>query len=702
MDYRTKNLKKTLDFDAFSCYIIYHRYILRSKVINYVETFAEHDEAQKNRELWRRWRDARSDWEVEARDAIDFSLGNHYSSEESDMLQSVGQGDFIIDRVYAAVDKLKSLLTSRNPKFSAVAREDSDNKLANVWKTILEYIWDISDCNTHFKQVVHDYSVTGLGYFYVYLDPEADYGRGDVKITNINPFRVYVDPASRDRYYSDASAMLLSTILTKDQLLGLYPQLSEIVDSIDHSSDEEDYPDSKRKNSSESFTPDVVKDYDRGGYEKFRIIERFEKIKVPFYRIFNKETQEEKIADLETFQIVMQENAHLIEAGLVEAVEVLQTRVRHVATVGQILLYEQVLNTDIYPIIPVPNIWTNTPYPKSDVTKVKDSQRLINKLFSLTLSHAQASAGLKLLVPEGSVDDIGQLERDWANPNAVIEYNPEFGEPHYPAPQPLASEFYSLISRVEFYIDLNFGISELMQGFKTGAPDTVRGTYLLQEMGESRGRSKLRDIEGSLDMLGKVTYNFAKGHYNFKKTFRVVQPNNDITEFTINNKLYDDKTNELLSIENDIALGQHDVRIVSGSTLPSNRMAEYNMYLDAYKLGLVDDVEVLKKSEIYDKEGVLQRKGAMKQMQGYIQQLEGEVKKLRGDLQTAERETVNARKQTITQKFKTNLDTVLNQVKDKERKNLNRMENIIDRADLQAKFAGNNKEGAGAEEGVEG
>ena len=106
------------------------------------------------------------------------------------MLQSVGQGDFIIDRVYAAVDNLKSLLTSRNPKFSAVAREDSDYKLANVWRTILEYVRDVSDCNTHFKQIVHDYSVAGLGYFYVYLDPESDYGRGDVKITHINPFRI--------------------------------------------------------------------------------------------------------------------------------------------------------------------------------------------------------------------------------------------------------------------------------------------------------------------------------------------------------------------------------------------------------------------------------------------------------------------------------------------------------------------------------
>ena len=617
------------------------------------------------------------------------------------MLQSVGQGDFIIDRVYAAVDKLKSLLTSRNPKFSAVAREDSDYKLANVWRTILEYVWDISDCNTHFKQVVHDYSVAGIGYFYVYVDPESDYGRGDVKITGVNPFRVYVDPASRDRYNADASSIMLSTILTKEQLLGLYPQLEEIIDSIDSSTDEEDYPASKKKNSSSSFTPDIVKDYDRGGYEKFRILERFEKIKVPYYRLFNKETQEEKIVDLESFQKILSENSHLIESGLVEAVEVLQTRIRHVATVGQILLYEQVLNTDIYPIVPVPNIWTNTPYPKSDVTKVKDSQRLINKLFSLTLSHAQASAGLKLLVPEGGVDDIGQLERDWANPNAVIEYNPEFGEPHYPAPQPLASEFYGLIARVEHYIDLNFGISELMQGFRQGTPDTARGTYMLQEMGETRGRSKLKDIEGSLDVLGKVVYNFCKGHYGFKKTFRVVQPNNDLTEFTINNRMYDDKTNELMSIENDISLGQHDIRIISGSTLPSNKMAEYNMYLDAYKLGLVDDVEVLKKTEIYDKEGVLQRKGAMSQMQGYIQQLEEQVKKLSGDLQTSEREAVNARKQTITQKFKTGLDSVLSDIKDKERKNLNKLENVIDKADLQAKYGQKQGQGIqGAEEGV--
>ena len=109
---------------------------------------------------------------------------------------------------------------------------------------------------------------------------------------------------------------------------------------------------------------------------------------------------------MEEMQQMMSENAEAFEQGLVQAVEVLQTRIKVTCSVGSYILYERILNSDSYPVVPVPNIWTNTPYPKSDVSKVKDSQRLLNKLFSLTLSHAQSSAGLKLLVPEGSVNDV--------------------------------------------------------------------------------------------------------------------------------------------------------------------------------------------------------------------------------------------------------------------------------------------------------
>jgi len=548
---------------------------------------------------------------------------------------------------------------------------------------LLEYVWDISKGDTVFKQVVHDYAVTGLGYMYIYIDPEDDFGRGEVKYTHVDPFRVYVDPASRDRYFRDAAGMILSTFLTQEQLLNLYPNLEEIIDDIEVGSNTlygEDYPSSNLKNTGQVFTPAEAKNLDYYTNQKYQILDRFYKVKVPFYRVFSNVDGTEKVISQEVYANFLEDEEVLaaLESGQLEVIEIMQTRIAQCTSVGDILLFERTLDTDIYPIVPFTNIWTSTPYPKSDVNKVKDSQRLLNKLFSLTLSHAQSAAGLKLLIPEGSVDSVSQLEKDWANPNAVIEYNPEFGEPHYPQPAPLTSEFYYLIDRVEKYIDLNFGIPELLQGFKDGAAESVRGTMLLSEMGESRGKSKLRDIEGSLSQVGKVVYNLSKSHYTYQKKFRIVQPNNDLTEFTVNNRMYDDKSKEILQIQNDISLGQHDIRVISGSTLPSNKQVEYNTYIEAYKMGLVDDVEVLKKTEIFDKEGVLQRKGRMQQMQQYIATLENQVKELKGDLQTADRETVSARKRTETEKFKSRLTEVIEQGKSKEKDKLLKLNAAID------------------------
>ena len=633
--------------------------------------------ARENREIFQRYAEARRDWDVEARDAIDFTLGNHYTAEESEVLQSVGQADFTIDRIYAAIDKLKSLMTSRPVKFGVTAREDSDTKLANVWRTLLEYIYDISDGQHHFKQAVHDYATAGIGYFYAYIEPEADYGRGEVMFTHVNPFRVYVDPASRDRYFKDAANILMSTILTREQLLDLYPDVEEFLPNIEtHNMSDyyDDYPDSQQKNSQNVFTPAEVedKDYENTITQRYRIIERFSKVRVPYYRVADQQNNTETIMSAEAFEMFIAENEAKFNNNTYAFVEIPQTRIKVTASLGQVLLYETILDTDTYPIVPIPNIWTNTPYPKSDVNKVKDMQRLLNKLFSLALSHAQTSAGLKLLVPQGSVESISQLEKDWANPNAVIEYDPSYGEPHFPSPQPLTSQFYALINQVERYIDLNFGVPELLQGFKEGAPQSVRGTMLLAQMGEGRGASKLRDIEMALQQLGKVLYQMSKEHYTFEKKFRIVQPNNDITQFAINNRLYDDKTKELVKIENDITSGQFDVRVVSGSTMPNNKHAEYQMYLEAYQLGLIDRTEALKKTEIFDKEGVLQRTGEVQRMQAIISQLQDQIKLLSGDLQTAQRESMSDRKRVEVQKFKSELNKVVTGAKAQQKVNTER------------------------------
>ena len=646
--------------------------------------------AKQNDELYRQWRDSRSEWDTEARRDIDFYLGNHFTNDESDELAQRNQADIPMDRVSAAIEKFKAVLTSRPPAFTIVPREDSDVQVANLWRTIMGYIWQNSDGDWQMKQAIQDYAVTGMGYMYAYIDRESDFGRGDVKFTYLDPFRVYASPSSRDRWFSDSDGLILSTILTGEQVVNLYPELNDSVDPATGEEipglirqlsgftyDEEDYPSSQNRNSMNVFTPAEVKDKDYFEVQKYQILERFYKIKVPFYRIIDMKSQEEEILSQEEYEKFVFENSEAMEIGAFTAIQVLQTRVKVCASLGEVVLYEQILNTDEYPIVPLPNIWTSTPYPKSDVSRARPMQRLLNKLWSLALSHAQASAGLKLLVPLGSVDDIDQLEKDWANPNAVIEVDSSQGEPHYPAPQPLAGEFYRLIQQSEFYIDFIFGLPEMMHGFADKAPDTVRATERMIALGSERPKSKLRDVEFSINKLGKVLYNLSKGHYTYKKIFKLAQPNNNITEVMAN--FYTDVSGAVLDLKKDRhLLDQHDIRIESGSTMPSNKYAELSVYLEAFKMGIVDRYEVLKKNpEIFDKEGVMRRTEEKQLMQQQMQAMQEQIKNLQGDLQTAQRESVSDRKRVEVEKFKSRLNEVNSESKADRRVQRSKLENEV-------------------------
>ena len=651
--------------------------------------------AKAVQDLYKKWSDARQDWDVHAREDIDFYLGNHWTKEETDSLSSVNQSDVVADRLYSAIEQFKAIITSKPPSFRAYPREDSDSQLASVWNGLLEYIWDISDGNEVFKQVVHDYATTGLGYFYAYTDPEADYGRGEVKFTWVDPFRVYVSPHSRHRYFDDAEGMILSTILSKAQLLNQYPQLMDVPDGMDKPMieyidkglnwNDEDYPSSTQDTSvSNAFTPDSIKDSEWGtaAKEKFRVMCMYEKVKVPYFRLIDKRQNppQEMVVEYDKFEKMLIDNPELegaVELGQVEYVEVQQTRVRETCVVGQIVLYQRILHTDMYPIVPTPNIWTNTPYPMSDVRKGKAMQRFLNKMHSLLTAHAQSSAGLKLLIPQGSVQDIEQLERDWANPNATIEYDASFGEPHFPSPQPISQSILHLPQQAERYIDLNMGIYEMQQGNAQEAPRTASATMQLEDFGQRRSKSKLRDIEGSLKRIGKVIYNLAKKHYDYKKTFAIVNANNNLTDYTINKGLYDDKTGALQEMQNNIQIGDYDVRIVGNSTMPSNKWAEWQIYMEAFQMGLIDRQEALAKTEVFDKEGVLQRMDTIEQLQQQLQSQEKTIKDLSGDLQTARREAVSARQRTEVEKYKADLDNIKTQNKADARVAVSKLESAL-------------------------
>jgi len=331
-------------------------------------------------------------------------------------------------------------------------------------------------------------------------------------------------------------------------------------------------------------------------------------------------------------------------------------RIRRVLSIGGIVAYQSMLEIGEYPIVTLMNRHNRNPYPISDVRFVKPIQEQINKYSSLILAHASNSTNTKVFIPKGSMNR-KELEEQWGKAGtAVIEFDPEFGQPIVAGPIALPNELYHNVENLKKSIYDILGVYPLGQGDPTAAPTTYKGTVAIDEYGQRRMKSKVDDMEAFLNELAKCVVEMIPKIYTKRKTIQLLRPNNISQVTEINQDLYNDTTGDYLERMNDVTTGSYDVIVVSSSTLPSNRWARYEGYKEMYQLGLIDQFEVLKQTEVVDMEGVLTRTSEIQKMQGALQSAEEEIKKLKGDLQTAERAEINSRKRLEVEKFKTHIN----------------------------------------------
>lgn len=680
-----------------------------------------HPEVKKSEQYLLEYKGAAASWLSQAKEDEDFTIGNQWTEKQKKEMQARNQMPIVVNVIGPTVDQGVSLLTTNKPKFQSTGREDSDTRTGRVFSDIMSYIWDHSDANTELKTAIYDYYIKGVGYLCAYYDPMEDDGQGEIIIRSVNPYDVYVDPNTRHRLFGDAANIFISQRLTKERLEELYPQYKSKLADANEDTEENGAV-------SDRIGLEGQKDYDSYNdqlHQKYRLIDRYTKIKVNRHHILDRAKNQEFVltddqwntfleepiyyqtskdgtmilaTDLdvantkglisqfgnivhydqnpETGQPMLAPGAEsespnaipgstliytegvkrqLVTEGYYLTKVVIVTRIQRVLSVGGVLLYNGVMELDEYPIVPLCNHHLGNPFCISDVRKARGLQEYINKIRSLIIAHASSSTNVKLLIPRGGVDK-DELERQWARAGTgVIEYYPEIGTPIVVGPVPLPNELYKNEIDAKKDIEFIFGIWQLMHGNADAAPATFKGTVAIDEYGQRRIRSKKDDIEGAINQLARVVVQLIQKYYNRYKMFRIIQPNNKPSEVSINVPIYDEKSGDLLYKSNDVSVGKYDIVVVSGSTLPSNRWARFEYYVELYKLGIIDQLEVLKQTEVADIEGVTERHNIMTQMQQQLAAYEEQVNKLQGDLQTAEREAVHAGKKVELEKFKTEL-----------------------------------------------
>ena len=690
----------------------------------------KHPEVKRNEELLTEYASVRTKWARQATEDNEYRNGMQWTKEQVNELRKRAQEPLGVNVIYPAVEQAKAMLTANSPRFQSTGREGSDVKTGQTMSDLMSWVWEQSAGNTELKQAIDDYYVKGIGAILTYSDPNADYGKGEIFIKAIDPLDLYICPSSTDPFSRDASNIIISRLFSEMTLLEMYPEFKDIIQRANESQIAPTVETINFGLEDQIISKNEIQSYNMNNRDErqIEVIERYTKIRIPHYRVFDPNLNNERILSPEDFELyklkiaykvsnktrdriitddnevkqyediekefgntfhlmqnpITQEQmmvkgeetavavkdsttilkrmtfAELIETGNILVTEFEIDRIRQVVSAGGELMFDAILPLEDYPIVTMMNNHNRNPYPQSDVRMVKGLQAYINKIRSLIVAHASSSTNVKLLIPRGSMNR-KQLEEEWGRAGtAVIEFDPELGQPIVAGPVPLPNELYKNEADAKADIERILGIYALMQGDTRQMPQTYKGTLAIDEYGQRRIKSKRDDIEGAVNQVAKCVLQYIQATYTVQKVIRLLQPNHKPKKVILNQPIYDEVSGEFLGKLNDVTVGKYDIVVVTGSTLPSNRYARFEYYMELYKAGIVDQVEVLKQTDVANVEDVLNRKGQMQQMMKRLQQQDKQIKDLRGDLQTAQRETIHARQRVEVEKFKTRLSSTAN------------------------------------------
>ena len=685
--------------------------------------------AQVNKQLWERANNShRQRWQNLSQKGFDFYLNEQLSKKEVDALEEAGMPTFTINRVTPIIEIMKYFATANNPRWKAVGATGDDVDVAQVHSDIADYCWYLSNGKSLYSQVALDALTKGIGYFLVDVDRDADRGMGEVKFSRIEPYDIYVDPASRDFLFRDATFVMIRKNLSRSSLINMLPDHAAKIKKVAKGTEIVSY---SQRDTADSFSTqpeditmgvnleaeddDIIAYYETYAKKKFAYRNVFIRVKPSPAEIeLIKEQVAEKISDFQKEievgliekeiqltdavesgemiperaklelerarkmatqaveeqrmqlesqaqeaastikqQVMREEDFQLLSSNpetaknIVEAVKFYENRIVLTCTAGDdTFLYEYTLPCTEYPIVPIPYMYSGTPYPMSAIVPLIGKQQEINKSHQIMLHNANLASNLRWMYEEGSVPE-EEWEQYSSSPGALLKYRQGFTPPTPVLPAPINNAFYSVVQEGKADAEYISGVPSAMMGFTQQQPETYRGLLANDEFGTRRLKAWMGSIvEPALEHLGRVFQQIAQKHYSVEKVFRIVQPEagqspQEEKDVRINIQVYNDY-GEAIGKWNDYASARFDVRVIAGATMPVNRWALLEEYFRWFQAGLIDDIAMIAETDIRNKKSIVERKSMYAQMKGQLEQMDEAIKDKEGTIETLERQLVQA------------------------------------------------------------
>lgn len=484
----------------------------------------------------------------------DFYDGIQWDQKDIDTLRERGQVPIVYDVISNSINWVIGSEKRGRIDYKVLPRRKEDSKPAQRKTELLKYL---SDCNRtpfHRSRAFEDSVKVGLGWL---EDGYDDGDEGEPVYSRYESWRnILWDSAATELDLSDARYMFRSKWVDLDFSQAMFPQrrlmLAESaqealrfgVSDIENGDDPMDSAEQARETVGFSTTNHL---YQR---QRVRMIEAWFRHPVQVQRLrggtFSGEIYDENSP------------AHQEEVQAGNAVVISKVMARmHVAimtTKGLCYFGPSPYRHNSFPFTP---LWGyrrgRDGLPYGMIRKLRDIQADINKRASKALAILSSN---KVIIEEGSVDDIDEFTEEVARPDAVLVYKKNSQKPDISADRDLAAGHLQLMQQSIAMIQQTSGVTDELLGRRTNASSGI-AIQARQDQGSLATSKFFDNLRFGNQVQGEKQLSLMEQYFTDQKQFRITNSRGTPEYITINDGMPD---NDIIRTKADFVISEEDWR----------------------------------------------------------------------------------------------------------------------------------------------
>ena len=525
----------------------------------------------------------------------------------------------VINLIFQSVQHSVPIISDIRPQFSFLPMEPSDHLVAEVFNKVANADWERNGWGQDVLEMLYDGHIYGTGFIGTFFDADANLGVGNIDIKSQDPFYCYPDPSAKD-VNRDCDYFIYAEPKDVDKLKRQFPKFADHIkpDISNLMEQRENILYDHTHRSPISPTEDIATDHTgMDSKHKTLVITCFMK---------DDEVEESEEYDEDQEKTVFKSKKKYPNG-------------RRVVKIGEFIVEDgpNPYEDEKYPWA----AWRNYVDPRmfwgiSEVQQLKGPQRTFNKLISFALDVVTLMGN-----PIWVVDDTADIDTEnlFNQPGLIVE-KAAGSEVRREAGVQLQPFVLDLITRMEGWFNGLAGTNDVSQGAKPAGVSAASAINLLQEAAETRLRQKSRNLDATLQQVGQMYLSRFLQFYSAPRIFRLTK-NGEVQKFLKMEVSREEKamgdpdiTLKVKEIEKDEEtgefkepvtykefknLGQFDVRVTTGSSLPFAKQERVNKSFELFDRQVIDDQELLKAIDFPNWEAVLERVTQKKQQAAQAQ-----------------------------------------------------------------------------------